>query len=244
MELRNSERTANQPLKCNEGIMHGLEIQDSAESMFSKCFKGREENVQSTCVFRDAENVKVRKERKRLEQFNNMDDAILRKYKKYDGLEQFKISEQSRLNCELESSLVKHNNTSCQEIRENINSNYLINVETLSNNFPNNSIDTVDTGSCMETLCPICSHIIQIDNIRDRDLAVNTHIDVCLNNRAISNLTPNPHDHFSSKNKNCNERNYRQEDITTTTTSSFSTKAKVPKSNSILRYMINSNKLR
>ena len=128
MELRNSDRTIHPPFKCNEDFLHGLEIHDSAESMFLKCYNEKDEFVQSTCVLRDAEIIKVQKERKRQEQFHNMDDATLRKYRKYDGLEEFKISEQSRLNCELESKLVKDNKTSCQEIGENINSIYLINA--------------------------------------------------------------------------------------------------------------------
>ena len=89
MELRNSESAINLDVKSKADILHGTGKLDSAESMFLKCYKGSEENVQSTCFFRDAENTKVQKERKRLEQFHNMDDATLNKYWTMKGILNF-----------------------------------------------------------------------------------------------------------------------------------------------------------
>ena len=240
MELRNSESAINLDVKSKADILHGTGKLDSAESMFLKCYKGSEENVQSTCFFRDAENTKVQKERKRLEQFHNMDDATLNKYRKYDGLEEFNTSKQSSFNCELESTLLKDNKTSCEEIEENIKSYRFTSPETSFNNFPVNQLNQSDSVNAIEVLCPICNKSISVENHSDKDLAVNKHIDICLNNRAISDLGSKPQDTPKLHNNlSLYDRDLKLQNISTTSTSNLSTKTKSSKSSSILKYMVN-----
>ena len=237
--MRNSEN-AIYLHNVKEDNLHGSGILNSAESMFFKCYKSCEENVQSTCLIRDAENNKVQRERKRVEQFHNMDgdDATLNKCKKYDGLEDFIISQQSIVKCELESTLVKNNKTSCQESEENTNTNHPVNQKSSFNNFIVDSGDISQSVNVINVLCPICNRHIQVKDQGDKDLAVNKHIDICLNNQAISNLNPKPHSNFFyQNNQNFNEcdkgKNFSYK------ASNVTSKGKASKSNSILKYMIN-----
>ena len=242
MEMRNSENVFNIPLKVKRDILHGSEKSNSTESMFFKCYKSREENVRSTCLIREPENIKVQKERKRLEQFHNMDDdATLNKYRKCDGLEEFMISQQSSVNCELESTLVNDNNTSCQDIEENTKSIHSMNSRTTLENISINSDNVSQSFGVINVFCPICNQSIQVQNDRDVDLAVNKHIDICLNNKAISNLSPNPHDSpLMVNNQTFYESDYKLNNVSNKT-SNLSKKTKLSKSNSILNYMVNKN---
>ena len=240
MEMRNSENVLNIPFKVKDDILHGSEKLNSTESMFFKCYKSREENVRSTCLIREPENIKVQKERKRLEQFHNMDDdATLNKYRKCDGLEEFIISQQSSVNCELESTLVNDNNTSCQDIEENTSSIHSMNSRTSYQNISINSDNVSQSLNVINVFCPICNQSIQVQNDRDVDLAVNRHIDICLNNKAISNLSPKPHDSSLMQN---NPKFYQSDNKLksfSNTTSNLPTKTKLSQSNSILNYMVN-----
>ena len=240
MEMRDSENVLNIPFKVKDDILHGSEKLNSTESMFFKCYKSREENVRSTCLIREPENIKVQKERKRLEQFHNMDDdATLNKYRKCDGLEEFIISQQSSVNCELESTLVNDNNTSCQDIEENTKSIHSMNSRTSYQNTSINSDNEFQSLNVINVFCPICNQSIQVNSDSNSDLAVNRHIDICLNNKAISNLSPKPHDSsLIRNNKIFYESDYKLQKFSNETSNS-STKTKVSKSNSILNYMVN-----
>merc|ERR1711994_585600 len=121
-------------------------------------------------------------------------------------------------------------------IEENIKS-YRFRSETSFNNFPVNQLNQSDSVNVIEVLCPICNRSISVENHSDKDLAVNKHIDICLNNRAISNLDPNPHDNHN--NLSFYQRDLKLQNIPHTSTSSLSAKTKSSKSNSILKYMVN-----
>ena len=239
MEMRNSENVLNIPFKVKDDILHGSEKLNSTESMFFKCYKSREENVRSTCLIREPENIKVQKERKRLEQFHNMDDdATLNKYRKCDGLEEFIISQQSSVNCGLESTL-NDNNTSCQDIEENTKSIHSMNSRTSYQNISIDSDNVSQSLNVINVFCPICNQSIQVQNDRDVNLAVNRHIDICLNNKTISNLSPKPHDSSLIQN---NPKFYQSDNKLknfSNTTSNLPTKTKLSQSNSILNYMVN-----
>ena len=91
----------------------------------------------------------------------------------------------------------------------------------------------------INVFCPICNQSIQVQNDRDIDLAVNKHIDICLNNKAISNLSPKPHDSsLTQNNQTFYESDYNLKNVSNKA-SNLSTKTKVSKSNSILNYMVN-----
>ena len=238
--MRNSENAINIPFKVKDDILHGSEKLNSTESMFFKCYKSREENVRSTCLIREPENIKVQKERKRLEQFHNMDDdATSNKYRKCDGLEEFIISQKSSVNCELESTLVNDNNTSCQDIEENTKSIHSMNSRITSENIAINSNNIHQGVNVINVFCPICNQSIQVQSDSDIDFAVNKHIDICLNNKAISNLSPKPHDSsLTQNNQTFYESDYNLKNVSNKA-SNLSTKTKVSKSNSILNYMVN-----
>merc|ERR1712223_1307278 len=100
-----------------------------------------------------------------------------------------------------------------------------------------NQLNQSNSVNSIKVLCPICNRSISVENHSDKDLAVNKHIDICLNNRAISDLDSKPHDTPIYHNtQSFYERDLKLQNISTTSTSNLSTKTK-SKSNSILKYM-------
>ena len=113
-------------------------------------------------------------------------------------------------------------------------------VSTLES-IPINSDNVSQSLNVINVFCPICNQSIQVQNDRDVDLAVNKHIDICLNNKAISNLSPNPHDSpLMVNNQTFYESDYKLNNVSNKT-SNLSKKTKLSKSNSILNYMVNKN---
>merc|ERR1712223_2155352 len=103
-----------------------------------------------------------------------------------------------------------------------------------------NQLNQSNSVNSIKVLCPICNRSISVENHSNKDLAVNKHIDICLNNRAISDFDSEPHGKpIYHNSKSFYERDLKLKNISTTSTSRLSTKTKSSKSNSILKYMVN-----
>jgi hypothetical protein len=249
MKLRNSERDGNDISRssyCQDTLLDSRE-ENSAENVFlNKCYKDSKGIMQSTCSLRDAvvDNKIRRKERERLEHFHHMDDACFSKFGKSDDLHGLNISKQFTSNNVEESTYFKGTTLSCDGDTE-ILDNICYNIGTASST---GTIKKLPSELCVENCvtfsCPICHNITNIQNVEDKDVHVNNHIDICLNNRALSNFASSDKENklfctsTQTASKFIAKRHGNNSPIKR---SNLAVKKKVEETNSILNYMINKN---
>ena len=240
MKLRDSDRgLLDVPTKCYDStLQHLTEQEDSDENrLFNKSRKG---NDIFTCSMRDFQNDEIEggKERKKLEQLHNINDASFRKCRKYDGLDNVNCSKQFVLDNGIEStfSAKVHNLYDSSENSENFIDK---NVNDLFSRVIHDIESKPKEQDSVEVPCPICHKSLNIENTLNIDNIVNSHVDICLNNSAISSLIDTgKHKNLTAKRDDLNKNKKRRQDNSPTKSINLSVKPKVAKVNSILNYMV------
>ena len=242
MTLRNrQEKLAAAHTSYSENTLRCLTEQHFAESkLSSECYRD-EVIMQSTCStseYQGDDLVGKRKERQQL--FHNLNDANFGKYRNSDVLGDIDTSKQCTFTSGTESTSYIDSLVSTKDV-ENWNPDEEINNEFAQNETNDCSISVIDKNTTKEVFCPVCKQEIKITKSLYHD--VNNHIDICLNNKAISNFGK-----AKTQENTCYDRpskltsGKKRHIISPYESSNLHVNTKVPKKNSILNYMLSKHK--
>ena len=187
--LRNPELDLiNASSKLCENTLECLTEQDyAATKLFNKCGEG---SMQGTCSIRETQGDELRgKEKERISFIHNEDDASSSKYRKYDDLGDLNISKQFTLNVGAKDTNFSDKSDLFPSKDDVWNNKFCPNRPDMFNSEMTEllEINELKGNRSYEVLCPICHQGIKIQSGFDKNLLINNHVDICLNNHAISN---------------------------------------------------------
>ena len=246
MDLYDSDRGLrdNSTKYCDSTLQHLKGHEDSEENLFFN-ISAREDVMftASTCNFQ-TNPVEVGKERKKLDQLHNINDARFRNCGKSDVHDSMNCSQQFVLDNSIESIFSSKaedlNYCSGQNSANNLN----INSKPALHDMISKVTSESDQEDLSNVYCPICQKRIEITNRLNTDLIVNSHVDSCLNNSFVSDLS----DSGQYKNSICaesshNSRSNKRLHVGNSPNKRLNqaVKSKVTTVNSILNYMVPKN---
>ena len=223
----------------SENTLRCLTEQHFAESkLSSECYRD-EVIMQSTCSTSDYQGDGLVGKRKETQLFHNLNDANFGKYRNSDVLGDIDNSKQCTFTSGTESTSYIDSLVSSKDV-ENWNPDKEINNEFVQNETNDCSISLIDKNTTKEVFCPVCKQEIRITNSLYHD--VNNHIDICLNNKAISNFRKAKTQENLSHERTSKLTSGKKRHISPYKSSNLHVNTKVPKKNSILNYMLSKNK--